>query len=391
MRRLLVVDDEPVQCLIVTRAMAAIGFAADCATSLDSAIERIATQQYDVVVLDLSLGEREGISLLRLIAESPRDPIIIFVSHLDDRVRAASIRFATALGIRVAGALRKPVTPSSLRAMLEQPLPSRTKTADLDSAAPTVDELAEAIDRHQIVPAFQPKVALTDRQPIGVEALARWRHPPRGPIPPDVFIPLAEASGLIIPLTLSILDDALAACRRWRGQHPTCSVAVNISPLVLVNPTLPEEIQALLLQHGLTPGALIAEITESTVIANPLLATEVLTRLRIKGIGLSIDDFGTGHSSLLTLLRLPFTELKIDRSFVASCETDEEAWKIIRATISLARELGLSVVAEGIATESVEAKLRAAGCQTGQGWRFGRAMAEGAFRDWLARRTESRT
>jgi EAL domain-containing protein (putative c-di-GMP-specific phosphodiesterase class I) len=249
-----------------------------------------------------------------------------------------------------------------------------------------VTELAAAIDEHRIITAFQPKVSLSDRHVVGVEALARWRHPPHGPTPPDRFIPLAEACGPIVPLTRCVLDDALAACRRWRGQYPMCSVAVNISPLVLANPALPEEIEALLLEHGLSPGALIAEITDTTVIANPMLATEVLTRLRIKGIGLSMDDFGTGHSSLLTLLRLPFTELKIDRSFVAVCEWDQEAWKIIRATISLARELGLSVVAEGIETETVEFRLRNAGCQIGQGWRFGRAMSEAALHDWLSRR-----
>jgi EAL domain-containing protein (putative c-di-GMP-specific phosphodiesterase class I) len=208
-------------------------------------------------------------------------------------------------------------------------------------------------------------------------------------VPPDLFVPLAEQNGLIVPLTRIILEDAMAACVRWRGDHPNCSVAVNISPMVLANPALPEEIEALLMRHALPPAALIAEITETTVIANPLLAAEVLTRLRIKGIGLSMDDFGTGYSSLLTLLRLPFTELKIDRSFVAACETDQEAWKIIRATISLARELGLSVVAEGIETEGAEDKLRTVGCHIGQGWRFGRAMAERTLHNWLARRTKA--
>ncbi len=249
---------------------------------------------------------------------------------------------------------------------------------------PTAIELASALDQGHLVAAFQPKITLSDSRVVGFEALARWHHPPHGLVPPDLFIPIAEQNGLIVPLTRRILSDALAACQRWQRHHPACNVAVNISPMVLANPALPEEIEALLLEYNLPPSALIAEITETTVIANPLLAAEVLTRLRIKGVGLSMDDFGTGYSSLLTLLRLPFTELKIDRSFVASCETDEEAWKIIRATISLARELGLSVVAEGIETEPVETKLRNAGCQVGQGWRFGRAMSERVLHAWLA-------
>ncbi len=382
-RRLLVVDDEPVQCLIVTRAMTAFGFAADSATSLEEASSRIAQHAYDVIILDLSLREREGISLLSLIAANPADPVVIFISRLDDRVRAASIRYATELGLRVAGALAKPVGLAALRALLANPLPSRVRSSHACPVPPTVEELSEALDHDLIVTAFQPQVTLTSREVVGFEALARWRHAPRGPVGPDVFIPLAEQSGLIVPLTRCILADALAACRRWRRHHPSCAVAVNISPLVLANPALPEEIEALLLQHGLSPGALMAEITETTFIASPLLAMELLTRLRIKGIGLSLDDFGTGYSSLLSLLRLPFTELKIDRSFIASCETDDEAWKIVRATISLARELGLSVVAEGVETESVAIRLRDAGCQIGQGWRFGRPMSERALHAWL--------
>jgi EAL domain-containing protein (putative c-di-GMP-specific phosphodiesterase class I) len=177
---------------------------------------------------------------------------------------------------------------------------------------------------------------------------------------------------------------SLEACSRWRMRHPNLRVAVNISPLVLADSRLPDEIERLLSATGLGPGALIAEITESTVIGNPLLVAEVLTRLRIKGIELSIDDFGTGYSSLLSLLRMPFSELKVDRSFVSQCETDAEAWKIVRATVSMARELGLRVVAEGIETEPVVKLLRDIGCDTGQGWFFGRAMPEPDLIPWLA-------
>lgn len=369
--------------------MVAAGFDADSATSLDEAAGRISTADYDVIVLDLSLGGREGISLLRQIAACPSDPVVVLMSRLDERVRAASIRYAAALGLRVAGALAKPVGPSALRSLLDQPLPQRLRSSRAFNVVPTAAELAEAIQTRHIVAGFQPKVSLAGRRVVGFEALARWHHAPRGPVPPDHFIPLAEQNGLIVPLTRLILEDALAACVRWRGDHPDCSVAVNISPMVLANPALPEEIEALLIRHALPPAALIAEITETTVIANPLLAAEILTRLRIKGIGLSMDDFGTGYSSLLTLLRLPFTELKIDRSFVAACETDLEAWKIIRATISLARELGLSVVAEGIESEAAEDKLRDVGCHIGQGWRFGRAMTERTLYHWLAHRKQA--
>jgi EAL domain-containing protein (putative c-di-GMP-specific phosphodiesterase class I)/ActR/RegA family two-component response regulator len=386
-RRLLVVDDERIQRMIIARAVASLGFAADSASTLVEAAALLAANRYDAVVLDLSLGETEGISLLQALRDSLSDPILVFISRLDDRVRTASTRLAVALGLRVAGAIQKPVSPSVLRSLLQEAPVRENSRRRPDVFHLTADDLSEALGREEIGAQFQPKLALADRRVVGMEALARWPRAPVGLVPPEFFIRLAEEHGLIVKLTFQILRQALLACRRWRGTQPACSVAVNISPLVLADPALPEEIDELLQATGLGPGALIAEITESTVIANPLVAAEVLTRLRIKGVHLSIDDFGTGYSSLLTLLRLPFSELKIDRSFVTQCDTDPEAWKIVRATISMARELGLTVVAEGIETETVERMLRDAGCDVGQGWHFARAMQEDDLTQWLNRYT----
>ncbi|MGE0224406.1 MAG: EAL domain-containing protein [Acetobacteraceae bacterium] len=386
-QRLLVVDDERIQRLILTRGAEALGYQADSAATLEEAAEFLAQRRYQVVLLDLSLGESEGISLLQAVRNSVSDPVVIFISRLDERVRTASMRLATALGLRVAGALAKPLTPTALRDVLTHAPTSQAPSPPPDQQPPTAEELAEALQWDQIVAQFQPKVSLADGHVVGMEALARWPHPTARLVPPDVFIPLAEQNGLIVPLTFRILRQALEACRRWRAQFPACSVAVNISPLVLADPGLPEEIERILHDTGLGPGALVAEITESTVIANPLVAAEVLTRLRIKGVSLSIDDFGTGHSSLLTLLRLPFSELKIDKSFTQHCDTEPDAWKIVRATISMARELGLTVVAEGIETERIEAMLREAGCDVGQGWLFARAMDEESLHRWLSEHT----
>jgi EAL domain-containing protein (putative c-di-GMP-specific phosphodiesterase class I)/CheY-like chemotaxis protein len=383
-RRLLVVDDERIQRMIIARAVATMGYAADAAATLEDAEALLAAYRYDAVVLDLSLGETEGISLLQALRKSLSDPVLIFISRLDDRVRAASTRLAGALGLRVAGAIQKPVSPAALRALLMD-APTRARAEPCVERQPlTAEDLAQAMQTGLICAQYQPKVSLTDGHVAGMEALARWTRPSADTVAPDVFIPMAEENGLIVPLTFHILRQGLNACKRWRGTHPGCSVAVNISPLVLADPSLPEEIEQILHEAGLGPGALVAEITESTVIANPLIAAEVLTRLRIKGVSLSIDDFGTGYSSLLTLLRLPFSELKIDRSFVTQCDTDPEAWKIVRATISMARELGLTVVAEGIETEPVERMLREAGCDIGQGWRFARAMKEDDLNQWLS-------
>ena len=383
-KRLLVVDDERVQRMIIVRAVAPLGYAADAASSLADARAYLAEYQYDVIVLDLALGESEGISLLRACRESSGDAVIVFISRLDERVRSAAVRLAGGMGLRVAGTLQKPVSPAALRQMLlSVPPPRAVRAEPSDPLVPLAGELMEAIRTGVIHPHFQPKLSLRDGRVVGVEALARWPLANGPRVTPDLFVPLAEKSGLIAPLTSHILRASLAACGRWRVAHPDCRVAVNLSPLVLADPGLPDEIERLLLEAGLGPGALIAEITESTVIANPLIAAEVLTRLRIKGIELSIDDFGTGHSSLLTLLRLPFSELKIDRSFISQCDTDPEAWKIVRATVSMARELGLRVVAEGIETAEVAGMLRDIGCEVAQGWYFARAMPEARLNEWL--------
>jgi EAL domain-containing protein (putative c-di-GMP-specific phosphodiesterase class I) len=383
-KRLLVVDDERVQCMLVTHAVAPMGYAVDAVADLTDATAHLLAHHYDAVILDLSLGETEGISLLRALRDARSDPILIFLSRLDERVLTASLRLAMGMGLRVAGMLQKPTSPCALRALLRDAPVRRLRNAQPDTAPPSVAELANAIQNGAIVPHFQPQISLSDRRVVGVEALARWPNPTGTGPPPEIFVPIAEQSGLIIPLTFHIMRASLEACSRWRVRHPDCRVAVNISPLVLADPRLPDEIEHLLHETGLGPGALIAEITEGSVIGNPLLAAEVLTRLRIKGIELSIDDFGTGHSSLLTLLRLPFSELKIDRSFIDVCETDTEAWKIVRATISMARELGLRVVAEGIETEPVVNLLRGVGCEVGQGWYLARAMAEAELIPWLA-------
>ena len=253
----------------------------------------------------------------------------------------------------------------------------------LPSPRPTATELALAIVRGHIRTEFQPKVALATGAFIGVEALARWTDATLGPIGPDRFIPLAEQAGLIGRLTCGVLRHALIAVARLRQHHPLATVAVNISPVLLDDPGLPDRIAALLAAAGLPPGVLVAEITEGQPFADPARASAALAALRDIGVGCAMDDFGTGYATLPALLRLPFTELKIDRSFVARITELPEARRLVHATIRLGQALGLSVVAEGIENAAVEEMLRAAGCDAGQGYRYGRAMpVEGVLARW---------
>lgn len=234
--------------------------------------------------------------------------------------------------------------------------------------------LKGALDREELRVAFQPKVSLVSGDLIGVEALARWTDRDLGMVNPDVFIPAAEKSGCIRQLTLFVLRRSLQVVASLRLVHPAATVAVNVSPTLLHDPHFADEVGRLLEETGVSPDALVAEITETAVLTDDQVVKDTLRRLRALGVGCSIDDFGTGHASLLALLRMPFSELKIDRAFIMSCDADLEAWKIVRATLRLARELRLDVVAEGIETDPVAQRLREGGCEVGQGFRFGAAI-----------------
>jgi len=294
-----------------------------------------------------------------------------------------ALRVTRDLGLRVAGTLTRPIDPYRLHALLlSNPVRPRGEP-QLSTGYASAQDLDRALRDDEIHTEYQPKTDLLTGEIVGVEALARWCSPTLGVIPPDQFVPMAEQSDLIAKLTFRVLEDAIMACRRWREVRPDCSVAVNISPHLLSCPGLLPMVDRILGENRLPPGALIAEITESTMIANLPAAMDVLNRLTIKGVRVSMDGFGTGYSSIVSLMRMPFTELKIDRSFISVCRTDPEAWKLVCATVSLARELGMHVVAEGIETEAVSDRLRDVGCEMGQGWFFGRPMQADAMLRWL--------
>ena len=252
-----------------------------------------------------------------------------------------------------------------------------------NAPAPNAGKLSAAILRGDIRTAFQPKIALATGALIGVEALARWTDAELGAVPCERFIRLAEQAGLIGQLTQCVLRDSLIAASQLRHHHPDATVAVNFSPVLLDDLALPDAIVAQMHEAGLPPSALVVEITEGQPFANPDRAAEVLGTLRARGIGCAMDDFGTGYATLPALLRMPFTVLKIDRSFVARTPDLPEANKLVRATIRLAQRLGLRVVAEGIETAAVADILRDAGCDAGQGFLYGHAMpVEGVLARW---------
>jgi EAL domain-containing protein (putative c-di-GMP-specific phosphodiesterase class I) len=243
-------------------------------------------------------------------------------------------------------------------------------------------QLALALERGEFVLHYQPQVRASDGALVGAEALARWHHATRGPVPPDEFIPLAERSGLIRPLTDLVLSRAIAACAGWQRTSPGVGVSVNISARSLADETLVEVVDRLLPRHGLAPELLTLEITESSIMADPLSTIGLLHQLQHRGIHISVDDFGTGYSSLSYLRRLPVTEVKIDRSFVQRMSDHTDDRVIVSSIVDLAKNLGLSVVAEGVEEEHTWRLLVAAGCDVAQGYLISRALPLEEFRRW---------
>jgi predicted signal transduction protein with EAL and GGDEF domain len=251
-----------------------------------------------------------------------------------------------------------------------------------------VSELRRAIEQRELVLYYQPKAALSSGAVRSVEALLRWNHPTRGLVGPDEFIPLAQQTGLIKPLTLYVLDEALEQCRAWGREGMELGVAVNLSVRNLLDAEFPDQVRRLLDKHGVDPGLLELEITESTVLSDPVRTKRVLDKLDAMGVSLSIDDFGTGYSSLAYLSQLPVNEIKIDRSFVMNMtECDNDA-VIVRSTIDLARNLGLQVVAEGVETERAWDELSELGCTLAQGYYLSRPVPAPELTQWLRRRPQ---
>lgn len=231
-----------------------------------------------------------------------------------------------------------------------------------------IGELRRAIVDDQLFLLYQPKIDLHTGQIAGVEALVRWRHPRLGIMQPDQFIPLAERTGLIMPLTLWVLHEALRQCHKWRKAGIELNVAANISMLNLQSRALPDQVAGLIKTCEVPPSSFGLEITESTIMADPVRTMEIVKRMSEMGLQFAIDDFGTGYSSLAYLSKLPIDEIKIDKSFVINMAKQEDDIVIVRSTIDLAHNLGLKVVAEGVENQATKEKLTMLGCDAAQGF-----------------------
>ena len=365
-RRAVVVDDDPLLQRLVCSLMERRGFRVRGAGSVAQARAMLAAEPAEVIVLDLALGEEDGVDLLEHLAAMGSHAAILPVSGFDRRVLRSAAHLGRSLGLHVLEPLRKPFTSAQLDESLDAIPPELWPVAE--------SELAQALADDVLVVRFQPKIDLASGRVVGAEALVRWNDPRRGLIPPEQFIGVAEGGQLIHALTRRVLDQSLSACAAWRKSGHDTGVSINISARSLSDPDLPGHLEEVARRHELPPAAVTLEITETAAMAEVDTTMKLLTRLRLRGFALSIDDFGTGYSSLVELHRMPFSELKIDRSFVTGLDHDPDAATITRAIISLGHALGLSIVAEGVESEGVADALREMGCDQAQGYHFDRAL-----------------
>lgn len=386
--RLLVVDDDLVQRTVIGKIAAKLGYDTTTASSFEIAAGLLQHGSYDVMTLDLSLGERDGVELLRLASDRGlRAMSIVIISGCDGRITNSAKRIASGLKLSVAACLTKPLDLDLLREALQSP----RKSAIVSASAPapveiTPERIVAGMKRGEFRVEFQPKVELRSGRVVGAEALARWWASDLGAVSPSVFIQLAEQSGLMPELTDCVLSSAIAQGRQLIERNPGFTIAVNVSGSLLSDLALPERIEEFLRRESVPAHALIVEITETTAMADVDRAIDILVRLRIKNIGAAIDDFGTGYSSLAALARLPFSELKIDQSFVKGCEADEDMMKIIDASIGLAHAFNMKVVAEGVDSQETLARIRHSGCDIAQGYLFAPSLKLARAQNWVSQR-----
>lgn len=388
--RLLIVDDDMMICeLLATVAediFEQIQLYNDAAGFLQQT-----TYAQDVILLDLQMPQIDGIETIRLLAQQGSKASILLMSGYDESVLRSAKVLAKDLGLNVMGDLTKPIGIAHLTKVLnelagaidcEQPSDERSSGHDPHAFIPTAEDLLKAINEHQLELHYQPQVSLKSNALVGAEALVRWNHPEFGMIYPDRFIPLAESSGLIGELTEAVINLAVIQSHQWHKQGYAFKVSVNISAQNVSSLDMPEYLEALARRYELDTHMLVLELTESAVMSEITTSLDILTRLRLKGFRLSIDDFGTGFSSLSQLHKIPFTELKIDQSFVMKMIEDPQSAAIVETCIMLGHKLRMSVVAEGVEDHQIWQRLKELGCDIAQGYHISRPMAPEAFLSW---------
>jgi EAL domain-containing protein (putative c-di-GMP-specific phosphodiesterase class I) len=384
--KILLIDDEDFALKLLIHQLASLGFSD--VTSVTGGSEAMAliadAVSFDIILSDLQMPGMDGVEFVRALAQSGYSGELVLVSGEDKRILQTAEQLARAHGLRVLGQLKKPVEPQRLAAVLTQRTAYTTASAQgTDRTRYAPDELRQAIAAGELICYCQPKVCLSTGKLSGVEILVRWQHSSDGLVSPDAFVDVAEESGLIDALTRVVLGDALRQMRVWFDAGYSMHVAVNVSVENLNALDFPDFVVSAARDMGVPLSSLVLEVTETRLMKDMRVPLDILTRLRLKHVDLSIDDFGTGHSSLAQLRDLPFNELKIDRSFVHGACRDTQLAAICDASLDIARKLGMRSVAEGVEDIEDWNFLRDHGCDIAQGYFIAQPMPLAALADWL--------
>jgi EAL domain-containing protein (putative c-di-GMP-specific phosphodiesterase class I)/FixJ family two-component response regulator len=391
----LLIDDDPFVLRMLARQLERLGCESVASCESAKSAQALLESEFETIGLvfcDLQMPDIDGVEFVRHLARIGYRGGLVLVSGENGRILQTVRKLAQAHQIDMIAALAKPVSLEQLREVLASNTSRRASAARAGRHAYAPSELKHALAAGQFVNHYQPKVALATGELVGVEALVRWQHPTAGLVLPDQFIATTEEHGLIDPLTRCVLASALRQGRLWRDAGLELQLAVNVSMDNLAALDFPDVVAQLANEAGVALSGIVLEVTESRLMKDLRAPLDILTRLRLKRIGLSIDDFGTGHSSLAQLRDIPFDELKLDRSFVNGASADPALRAIVEATLRMARQLGMKSVAEGVEERADWDLLRTLGCDVAQGYLIARPMPGSDlpawWKAWQPRRVE---
>ncbi|MEO8185388.1 MAG: EAL domain-containing response regulator, partial [Deltaproteobacteria bacterium] len=374
--RVLVLDDDAACGRTLSSLLKRLGVGeVETVESSDQAIARLEAGSFDLICCDLNMPGRDGVETMRMFAERRIKTPVVIISGADPKVLKAAQALGKNRGLAIAGILQKPFGLTELKDALDKVATLASPRSQRPVPTVSAEELDQAIHADQLILHYQPQLHLHTGQLHGTEALVRWQHPERGLLMPDAFISLAESTGLIAPLTDWVVKEAIRQGAAWQRGGLDIGASVNLSARSLRELDLPDRMAEITTRAGLATSKVTLEITESKLADDIDSLLDITTRLRLKGFLLAIDDFGTGFSSLTQLRRLPFTELKLDRTFVSGATSDPDARSLLESSVQLAKRLRLKTVAEGIETEEEWNLLVWMGVDLGQGYYMARPMA----------------
>jgi EAL domain-containing protein (putative c-di-GMP-specific phosphodiesterase class I) len=380
----LVVEDHPFQQVYLQNLFSELGdFDLQFAQEGSAALDCLKKRDFDLVLTDLLMPGMDGIQFIQGLAASGARPALAIMSVASRRMLTSASLAARNLGVKVIGLISKPVKLAALRNLTDQL--GGLRQADLPLTGLQIDHLAisNALESGELRAWFQPKKSLANGRIVAAEALVRWVHPEHGLLLPGVFLPALKAFGLEECLLWHILEQAIVAQNQWCSQGYAIPVAINLPTHLLNSPDLADRILAFVLEHHGVPAMICFELMECSMPDDISNFYAGACRLRMKGFGLSQDDFGQGYSSYMNLVSTPFTELKIDRALVHGCTTNKELTQALTSIVALGRQLGLTVVAEGVETAQELALLRRINCTQVQGFLISHAVSSREFQQLL--------